>query len=68
LANAKPLKEFKQMDWILIDFEEIFNKRRPYPNHKSVGESYRIQLSEGEELGVRVGQRIDGRDYQNTFQ
>jgi hypothetical protein len=32
------------MDWILIDFEEIFNKRRPYPNHKSVGESYRIQL------------------------
>jgi hypothetical protein len=29
LANAKPLKEFKQMDLIPIDFDEIFNKRRP---------------------------------------
>jgi hypothetical protein len=26
LANAKPLKEFEQMDWIPIDFGEIFNK------------------------------------------
>jgi hypothetical protein len=34
LANAKPLKEFEQMDWIPINFEEIFNKRRPYPNQK----------------------------------
>jgi hypothetical protein len=52
LANAKPLKEFEQMDWIPINFEEIFNKRRPYPNQKRVGESYRIQLSKGEALGV----------------
>jgi hypothetical protein len=52
LANAKPLKEFKQMDWIPIIFEEIFTKRRPYPNQKRVGESYRIQLSKGEALGV----------------
>jgi hypothetical protein len=34
LANAKLLKEFEQMDWVPIDFEEIFNKRRPYPNQK----------------------------------
>jgi hypothetical protein len=34
LANAKALKEFEQMDWIPINFEEIFNKRRPYPNQK----------------------------------
>jgi hypothetical protein len=32
LVNAKPLKEFQQMDWIPINFEEIFNKRRPYLN------------------------------------
>jgi hypothetical protein len=34
LANAMPLKEFEQMDWISIDFEEIFNKGRPYLNQK----------------------------------
>jgi hypothetical protein len=32
LVNARPLKEFEQMDWIQINFKEIFNKRRPYPN------------------------------------
>jgi hypothetical protein len=35
LANAKPLKEFEQMDWIPINFEKIFNKRRPYRTKKS---------------------------------
>jgi hypothetical protein len=34
LANAKPLREFEQMDWIPINFKEIFNKRIPYPNQK----------------------------------
>jgi hypothetical protein len=34
LSNSKQLKEFEQMDWIPINFEEIFNKRRPYPNQK----------------------------------
>jgi hypothetical protein len=52
LANANPLKEFEQMDWIPINFEEIFNNRRPYPNQKRVGESSTIQLSKREALGV----------------
>jgi hypothetical protein len=34
LANANPSEEFEQMDSIPINFEEIFNKMRPYPNQK----------------------------------
>lgn len=34
LPNAKPLWEFKQMDWIPINFSKIVDKHRPYPNQK----------------------------------
>jgi hypothetical protein len=51
LANARLLKEFEQMDWIQIDFEEIYNERRPYPNQKKNCERHRVKLSEGETLG-----------------
>jgi hypothetical protein len=51
LANAKPLKEFEQMDWIPIIFEEI-QQEETILESKRVGESYRIQLSKGDALGV----------------
>jgi hypothetical protein len=28
MSSAKPLREFKQMAWILVDFGEVFDKRR----------------------------------------
>jgi hypothetical protein len=38
MSSAKPLREFEQMDWIPIDFGEIFDKRRPFPNQKGMAE------------------------------
>jgi hypothetical protein len=32
LSSAKPLREFEYMDWIPIDYGEVFDKRRPFPN------------------------------------
>jgi hypothetical protein len=34
MSSAKPLREFEHMDWVPIDYEEIFDKRRPFPNQK----------------------------------
>ena len=34
MSSAKPLREFEQLDWITLDFGEIFDKRRPFPNQK----------------------------------
>jgi hypothetical protein len=36
MSSAKPLREFEQMDWVPIDFGEIFDKRRPFPNQKGM--------------------------------
>jgi hypothetical protein len=39
MSNAKPLREFEQMDWVPIDFGEIFDKRRPLPNQKEMAKA-----------------------------
>jgi hypothetical protein len=36
MSSAKPLREFRQMDRISIDYGEVFNKRRPFPNQKGM--------------------------------
>jgi hypothetical protein len=36
MSSAKPLREFKQMDWVPIDYGEVFDKRRPFPNQKGM--------------------------------
>jgi hypothetical protein len=36
MSSAKPLREFEHMDWIPIDYGEVFNKRRLFPNQKGL--------------------------------
>jgi hypothetical protein len=36
MSSVKPLREFKQMDWVPIDFGEIFDKKRSFPNQKGM--------------------------------
>jgi hypothetical protein len=41
MSSAKPLREFDQMDWVPINFGEMFDKRRPYPNQNGWQELWR---------------------------
>jgi hypothetical protein len=36
MSSAKPLTEFEPMDWVPIDFKEVFNQRRLFPNQKGI--------------------------------
>jgi hypothetical protein len=36
MSSAKPLREFELMDWVPIDYGEVFDKRRPFPNQKGM--------------------------------
>jgi hypothetical protein len=36
MSSAKPLREFEPMDWVPIDYGEVFEKRRPFPNQKGM--------------------------------
>jgi hypothetical protein len=36
MSSAKPLREFEHMDWVPIDYGEVFDMRRPLPNQKGM--------------------------------
>jgi hypothetical protein len=36
MSSAKPLSEFEHMDWVPINYGEVVDKRRPFPNQKGM--------------------------------
>jgi hypothetical protein len=36
MSSAKPLREFEHMDWVPIDYGEVFDKRRLFPNQRGM--------------------------------
>jgi hypothetical protein len=67
LANAKPLKEFKQMDWTPINFEEIFNKRRPYSNQKESARAIEFNFPKERHSGYELDKESSREIIQRLF-
>jgi hypothetical protein len=44
MLSAKPLREFEPMDWVPIDYREVFNKRRPFPNQKGMARALEVDF------------------------
>jgi hypothetical protein len=44
MSSAKPLREFKKMDWVPINYGEVFDKRRPYPNQKGMSRALKVDF------------------------
>jgi hypothetical protein len=36
VSSVKPLRVFEHMDWVPIDYGEVFDKRRLFPNQKGM--------------------------------
>jgi hypothetical protein len=44
MSSAKPLREFEPMDWVSIDYGEVFDKRRPFPNQKGMARALEVDF------------------------
>jgi hypothetical protein len=44
MSSAKPLREFKPMDWVPINYGEVFDKRRPFPNQKEMARALEVDF------------------------
>jgi hypothetical protein len=42
MSSAKPLREFEPMDLVPIDYGEVFDKRRPFPNQKRMARALEV--------------------------
>jgi hypothetical protein len=67
LANAKLLKEFEQLDWIPINFEEIFNKRRPYLNQNESARAIEFNFPKERNSGYELDKESTGEIIQRLF-
>jgi hypothetical protein len=44
MSSAKPLREFEHMDWVPIDYGEVLDKRRPFPNEKGMARALEVDF------------------------
>jgi hypothetical protein len=44
MSSAKPLREFEYMDSVPIDYGEVFDKRRPFPNQKVMARALEVDF------------------------
>jgi hypothetical protein len=44
ISSAKPLRDFEQRDWVPIDYGEVFDKRRPFPNQKGMARALEVDF------------------------
>jgi hypothetical protein len=44
MSSAKPLREFEPMDWFPIDYREVFDKRRQFPNQKGMARALEVDF------------------------
>jgi hypothetical protein len=44
MSSAKPLREFEPMDWVPIDYGEVFDKRRTFPDQKGMSRALEVDF------------------------
>jgi hypothetical protein len=44
MSSTKPLREFEHMDWVPIDYGEVFEKGRLFPNQKGVARALEMDF------------------------
>jgi hypothetical protein len=67
MSSAKPLREFEQMDWVLLDFGEIFDKRRPFPNQKGMAKAMEMDFPPEKHVEQPYNLRTTGEVLQKLF-
>jgi hypothetical protein len=70
MSSAKPLREFEHKDWVPIDYGEVYDKRRSFPNQKGMARAFeadfppekRAEYSYDLETTSEIFQKLFGDD------
>jgi hypothetical protein len=67
MSSAKPLREFEHMDWIPIDYKEVFDKRRPFPNQKGMARALEVDFPPEKQAEDSYNLETTGESFQKLF-
>jgi hypothetical protein len=67
MSSAKPLREFEPMDWVPIDYGEVFDKRRPFPNQKGMARAWEVDFPPERKAEDSYDLETTGEIFQKLF-
>jgi hypothetical protein len=67
MSSAKPLREFGPMDWVPINYGEVFDKRRPFPNQKGMARALEVDFPPERKAEKSYDLETTGEIFQKLF-
>jgi hypothetical protein len=67
MSSVKPLREFEPVDLVPIDYGEVFDKRRPFPNQKRMAIALKVDFPPEKKVEDSYDLKITGEIFQKLF-
>jgi hypothetical protein len=67
MSSAKPLRQFEPMDWVPIDYGDVFDKRRPFPNQKGMARALEVDFPPERKAEDSYDLETTGEIFQKLF-
>jgi hypothetical protein len=67
MSSAKPLREFEHMGWVPIDYREVFDKRRLFPNQKGMARALEVDFPAEKKAEDSYDLETTGEIFQKLF-
>jgi hypothetical protein len=67
MSSAKLLREFEHMNWVPIDYREVFDKRRPFPNQKRMERALEADFPQEKRAGDSYDLETTSEIFQKLF-
>jgi hypothetical protein len=68
MSSAKPLREFKPMDWVPIDYGEVFDKRISFPNQKGMARALEVDFPLEKKRKIHTTLKSPMRSFKNSLE
>jgi hypothetical protein len=68
LGSAKSLREFEQLDWIPIEFGDLFDKVRPHPSRREAPRLIEEDFPPSDHTGYTLGKDLAGDIIRKLFE
>jgi hypothetical protein len=67
MSSVKPLREFEPMDWVPIDYREVFDKIRSFPNQKGMERALEVDFPPEKKAKNSYDLETTGEIFQKLF-
>jgi hypothetical protein len=67
MSSVKSLREFEHMDWVPIDYGEVFDKRRSFPNQKGMARALEADFPPEKKAEDSYDLETTGEIFQKLF-